>query len=156
MPKVCYYKPNRSKPRKFTASDVARIARYAEKDGSGAARILAEVVVVLGFGVLVCKAAKVVAAYTTITGALKTVSVSVATAVFIDRAIQILSKGYLAKLPFVRQALVALTALAAYIAATDAITGDDIEVVADAIGSVSDVAEFLNELCDYVDVIETR
>lgn len=154
MPKVCYYRPNRTKVRKFTAADVERIARYAIKDGADAKRILAGVAVAAGLGFLVCRAAKVVAAYTTIAGLTKSVTVSVATAVLIDRLIQILSKGYLQKLPFVRQALVALTAVAAYTAATELVTGDEVGVVVDAIGSVTEVADFLNDLCEYVDVID--
>ena len=150
----CYNKPNRTKPRKFTAADVRRIARYAVDDGANAKLILASLIVAFGFGALLCKAAKVVAAYTTIAGLVKTVSISVTTAVLIDRAIQWLSRGYLQKLPFGRQLLVALVALSAYIAATDVIQGDDVGVVVDAVGSVTDVSDFLNELCDYVHVVE--
>ena len=154
MPTKCYYKPNRTHVRHFTARDVERIAKYAVRDGADVGRIIAAIAVAAGVGYLLCKAAKVLQAYTTIAGLTKTVAVSVATAVLIDRAIQWLSRGYLQKLPFVRQLLVALTALSVYIATTDALTGEDVGIVVEAVGSVDDVADFLNKICDYIHELE--
>ena len=154
MPIKCYNKPNRTNARHFSARDVERIAKYAVRDGADVKRIIAAIAVAAGVGYLLCKASKVIQAYTTIAGLTRTIAVSVATAVLIDRAIQWLSRGYLQKLPFVRQLLVALTALSVYIAATDSLTGDDVGVVVDAVGNVTDIADFLQGICDYIDVLE--
>jgi len=53
MPKKCYYKPNRSKPRVFKTCDVARIAENARRDGSQRADIIATAGFRLGYYKLV-------------------------------------------------------------------------------------------------------
>ena len=49
MPFKCYYKPERTKPRKFTASDAARIICYAKQSGATDAEITKKALDKCGF-----------------------------------------------------------------------------------------------------------
>jgi len=54
MPRVCYYKPNRTRVRHFSEKDVRRIAKYAIQDGADPIKILAGVAVAAGLGYAFC------------------------------------------------------------------------------------------------------
>lgn len=57
MPVVCINRPNRSKPRLFRESDLARIARTMEKQGTPVRNIVVTVLIATGFAALTCKLA---------------------------------------------------------------------------------------------------
>jgi len=82
--------PDRKKIRHFTAKDVARISKYALRDGASPLDILGGVVLATGFGVLICKAAKAVRAGLSITAFLKKLAVIQATGSLVALLIQLL------------------------------------------------------------------
>lgn len=81
----CYNKPTRNVRRKFTVSDIARIAKTLETDGTDShVNILAAVIVSLGLGTVFCKLAKVVQAALSITGFLIDVGIALGVAKLVD------------------------------------------------------------------------
>lgn len=55
MPEVCFYRPNRTKRRVYRCSDVARITRYAIKEGADKSCVFNSVVDELEYKETLCK-----------------------------------------------------------------------------------------------------
>ncbi len=87
--------PARKKTRHFTAKDVARISKYAVRDGASVADIMAGVAVSVGAGFLICKAARSVRSGLVLTAFLKKIFASLAVSQFISLIIQTLIKAQL-------------------------------------------------------------
>ncbi len=104
--KVWY--PARKKVRHFTAADVARISKYAVRDGASAVDILAYVAVAIGMGALFCKAARSIRSALSLTAFLNKVFMSMAVSQFIALVIQVLIKAKVI-VPPQMQALLAVT-----------------------------------------------
>ena len=149
MPKVCYYKPNRSKIRHFSDRDVGRIARYAIRDGADPISLLAAVLSAVGWGGYICKAAKVMASIKILLDVLVRVGGALALAKLIDRLIQLLSRNLLFKLPWLRVIVIAvLAALASLGSVMNAL-----ETLENEGGDAQLISELFKELCSRVDVI---
>lgn len=108
MPVVCTYKPNRSKRRTFTAKDVARIARYATKDGTSPIEIFGVVAAGLGIGYLLCLAARAIDTATRLSKVIIEISGTVALAKLLDFLVNLLTRGALRKIPIIQRSLAAM------------------------------------------------
>ncbi len=91
----CIYYPARKNRRHFTAKDVARISKYAVRDGASVAEIMAGVAVALGVGFMICKAATSVRSALTLTGFMKKAFAGLAVGQFISLLIQTLINAQL-------------------------------------------------------------
>jgi hypothetical protein len=147
--KLCK-RPFRKKVRVFTDKDVARIAKYAVGDGANPMALLASVIVALGLGVLVCKAARGYVAVMSVSNALANIGGVLAVSALIQRAITLLSRNIVLKLPLLNRVTILVISV---LAAVDAIINPIGEVIQDLEG-LGDVAEFLNNLCELIDSLE--
>lgn len=96
MPKVTYYKPNRSHPRHFTIKDLTRLTKYVERDsGLSKQEIFVYMAVALGFGTLLCKAARGIASMLTIMFWLEKITATLALGQLTTLIIQVLIKAKL-------------------------------------------------------------
>lgn len=146
MVMVCYDKPNRKNVRHFTDRDVARIATYAIRDGANVRKILARILVVVGFGFVACRAAKALSALLSVSSFLTKVGGILAVSALVQKAIAILSKGALLKVPVVNRYAIGLIAV---LAAIDGILSALREVIADRDALVT-VSDFISDLCKEV------
>ena len=145
MPKVCIYRPNRTTKRHFTESDVARIAKYAIRDGANPERILGVVLVAAGLAAsfkLVCEAMSLVALILRALGA-------IGAGLAIGKIIELLANfGFYAKfipLPAIRAAAVVAALVAAFL-------GEFIPNV-EQVERASAGASFARRICDYINSI---
>jgi hypothetical protein len=99
----CYYKPNRKKPRVFTAQDAARIAKYAVNSGADPKQLLAYIAVSLGLGYLFCIAARSIDNIASISSILLKISGAIGLAVFLDFALQIITNRWYVKFSLIRK-----------------------------------------------------
>lgn len=67
------------KPKKFTKNDLARIAKYVTKDDGDAMGVFVTIAVALGFGKLICDAARITRSFISITQWIKQLSSILAT-----------------------------------------------------------------------------
>lgn len=113
---VCYVRPDRSKPRRFTCADARRISRYAARE-SGPECVAREVLSELGFGEGICsllKAALAIARVSDVVG-LARILASIATLIsaimFALRPVEGVSRRIKALLVLLGAANVALNSL---------------------------------------------
>ena len=114
MPIKCYNKPNRKKARPFTAKDVRRIARYANRDGTKGIEIFAGVAAFIGFGWLLCVASKVLSSMAKITKAVGTVLGALGTSQVISWIMRVASGGFIKTLPIPKQIVIGIVILAVF------------------------------------------
>lgn len=147
---TCYKKPNRTKPRYFTAKDVARISRYATKSGVSAQMVIVSVIVALGAGALVCKVAKALSNFLNILNFVGKMGGVLAMSAFIERIIFILSYGKLLPHPAIRGAAIGLIAVFAFVQGMlEAISN-----VYSDYSTLKEVSDTLSAWCALVDNIE--
>lgn len=89
MPYRQVYYPNRTKIRHFTEKDVARIAKYAVRDGANPVKVLAAIAAALGLGASICVTAQSIRSALSLTAFLKKLAVSMAVGQLIKVLIQI-------------------------------------------------------------------
>jgi hypothetical protein len=145
MTKKCYYKPNRTKPRRFTEKDVKRIAKYAD-NGSNKYRIAAEVLTALGLGAGFCIAAKFVTDYQKVIRIIKEVGSILAVKQVITVILRMLGDKAILAIPFVNR--VAILAIVVVLAIEKVI--DLIADVVEEAEAVDDVIDTLNNLCQSI------
>jgi hypothetical protein len=152
MPKVCYYKPNRSKPRVFTAKDVQRIAKYAYDDGANNLEILAGVAVSLGLGYLFCRAARYIDSMLSIMRLVGEIGGVLALGRVVDWLLTVLSKGAFQRLPIIsRYASVIILALSFVQGSIKAV-----KAIIDETSIVAEISELLHNVCSKVrEIIES-
>lgn len=155
--KVCYYRPARKNPRKYTAKDVARIARYAVLGGSDAILVVKEVIKALGLGSKFCKLAMMAAIWIKIRRYLMHAGAAWGVKKFLELLLRLI--GYL-KSPFLAWTVRLNIAAALVIAAVTYLDKlfKTIQDAVDRVPDVADVAELAGDLCqeaaDYlVDVV---
>jgi hypothetical protein len=150
MPKVTYYKPNRSHPRHFTVKDLSRIAGYVERDsGMSKIKIVAAVASALGVGVLLCKAARITQHYFSLMKIVHQIVTILATSTALRLLIEYLKQSPIIVIPWVRWVMIALIAL-------DGLANGILSIINDEIGTLNDVdniTDALDEACQYVDEI---
>lgn len=112
---TCFTRPFRSKPRVFTLQDVARISKYAQKGGASPIAIIGTVAGVLGFGWILCFAAKSVDNAFTLTKFLAKIGGLLAFSKFMDFILTVVTSGAFARLARVAK-LTAVVALFAAVA----------------------------------------
>ncbi len=148
MPIVCRNIPNRSKPRPFKESDLRRIAKYVADDGVPWWKILATVAVGAGVGYLLCKLAKSVNNTLSILSIFKQIALITTASTAIRVLIEWLKGGKIIRLPLInRFAIVLIVILVLVQKALDALTN-----ILDDIIFLEEIAEGLNNACDYVGV----
>lgn len=151
MPKKCYYKPNRARERVYTAKDVGRIARYALKDDTSSLYlIVAYVLVSLGLGYIVCRAAKTVHIALNIAGYFNELISAIAIGAFIDKLIWFATYGKYIPWPPLRALAFLLGVGLAFI---QGIFNEAAKLVEDY-ADLYELATVLDSLCETVDVIE--
>jgi len=82
----------------FTARDVGRIAKYSAEDGASDVEILAEVAVALGYGWVICTAAKALNDALNVTSALIKIGGALAVSKLLDFLLTVISSGTFKKL----------------------------------------------------------
>lgn len=152
--KMSYYKTYKGKklgpydyPRKthfFTAEDVARIAKIvAARDGNSAVKVFATIAVALGFGALICKAARGIASVLTLWFWFQKVGIAVGLAEITTLIINLLVGMKLIAPPGVKVILaITIAALTLF--------NDILSVLQTVIGDVAvlhDISSTLNDLC---------
>jgi len=142
----CYRRPNRKHPRIFTSRDVARIAKYAADGGATPIELIAGVVVVLGLGYTLCRAANYMRNLLSFKSLIIEIGGTLAMAALIDGAITVLSRGIWMKLHWTR--LAALALIATLIVFKDAVNGI-IELFKDS-DDINDIVVFVDQLCKLV------
>lgn len=146
MPKITYYKPNRSHPRHFTEKDVARISKYVIRDGGNPIKVLAAVAVALGLGATFCKSAKAFQAMTRLSFWIKKLAVMLAGGQLMKILIQTLLGAKVVAPPGYK---VLLALLIVTLSLLDSI----IEAVmewANNIGTLDDVTTLIDGICRHV------
>jgi hypothetical protein len=143
-------RPFRKRPRVFTEKDVARISRYAVGDGADTLKLLASVIVALGLGVIVCKAARGYVAVMSISNGIAQIGGVLAVSALIQRAITLLSRNIILKIPILNRVTILVVSV---LVAIDAIINPIADLLSDLEG-LDDVANFLNKLCELIDNIE--
>ncbi len=146
MPKVTYYKPNRSHPRHFTEKDVARISKYVIRDGGSAVKVVAAVAVALGLGATFCKSAKAFQAMTRISFWIKKLAVMLAGGQLMKILIQTLLKAKVVAPPGYN---VLLALLIVTLSLLDAIIEAAMEWV-NNISALDDVTALVGGICQHV------
>ena len=142
--------PDRKRVRHFTAKDVARISKYAVRDGASVAEIMAGVAVALGVGFMICKSANSIRSALTLTGFLKKVFAGLAVSQFISLLIQTLIN---AKLIVPRQVQLVLAVCISALWALNKIT-DVIETMLGDRETMLAITGTLDEWCLKVKEIE--
>lgn len=142
--RLCPEKPNRSNPRRFTARDVKRIIGYVD---DSPVNIIADVAIALGFGALICLAAKVIQNGLALSVLATRIAGALAASAVLNAVIQILSRGVFLKVPLINQAVIILTVLVA--------NSDALKSAVDGLidtEEIDKVSAFLSELCDVIDL----
>lgn len=143
MPKVCYYKPNRTRIRVFTAKDVRRIAKYAIDDGAEAVDVLAGVAVFAGLGWIFCVAVRAIDNSFNILRWLIKIGGIVAISKIVDFLLTVVSGGFFKRLPASnRIALVVILALGVFESILRAAKG-----LIDSAQVIHEAADVVHNLC---------
>lgn len=146
MTLVCYNKPNRSKPRYYTASDLERIAGYVADNGVPLWKIVASVMIGVGAGYLVCRAARSVRSLSTILSVVKEIALIGGAAKVINILIEWLKRGRVIRIPVVnRVALVAVLVLVLIHRLLQAL-----ENVGESIFFFNKITKNLDSACEFV------
>jgi hypothetical protein len=144
MPKKCRYVPNRSKPRVFTAKDVARIAGYAVADGANPIELTALVAKACGLAWIFCIAAKSLELYNLILQIIAEVGGVLAVIAVINKVVAFLEGGAALKVPVLnRVVVVAILALVALQKVLNAI-----QLVIDQYGDMEEARTAIIEICE--------
>ena len=154
MANKCYYKPNRTTVRKFTARDVARIATYAVADGVDALFLIKEVISALGLAGRFCSLAILAASAIKLRSILVEAGAVWGLKKFLALLLRLL--GVL-KSPYVRW-IARLNVAAVLIIAAIVYLEDTIKVVSDLVDnfpSITDAAELAGALCNEAQEILT-
>ena len=146
MPKVCYNKPNRKAIRHFTSKDVARIAKYAVRDGVSATEVLIYVAVAMGFGALICKVARVLSDVMSILSFVDQMAITLSVSAFLERLIYYLTYGKYIPWPPARKAAFALIAVMAFVNGIFAALGR----LYSSFSDVKEIADTVSEWCSLV------
>jgi len=150
MTLVCYNKPNRSKPRVFTAKDVARIAKYASEDGADPRNIAVMVISALGLGYVICASAKAVNSAAGIAGLIVKIGGVLAVGKIVDFLLSVVTNGFFKKLPIVKRYL-AVVVLA--LAVSEGILKAVQNLMNDA-SIISGAVELSNDLCERINALK--
>jgi hypothetical protein len=150
MPKKCYIKPNRTRPRYFSENDVGRIARYAVGDGADRERVLAKVMSNLGYSFVPCKAVEALAAVNVIVSALKQIVSALALGKVIEILLRFATYGKWVPIPFVRRASYAVAV--AIVVLKDVVS--NIDKLGEADTLVVEAFTVLKNVCEYNKSIE--
>jgi len=143
MAEVCYNRPNRSKRRVFTERDIARITRYAIDDGANALTILKYVIVVSGFGALVCKVAGALSFLSQVRAILQDLSRVLAQMTILNLIIMKFG-GRLLKFSAIAQLIIVANSLQELM-----LSGVDIDGAND-LSDIQDAVSFVDDLCDSI------
>lgn len=144
MPKKCYYKPNRSRARVFTAQDIARISKYAINDGADPRDIAIKVIEAAGLGYLVCASAKAVNSTLTIATLLTKIGGALAVGKILDFLLSLVTNGLFQKIPVVRRYLAIVVLI---LAVSEGII-KAVKNIFDSAEVISGSAEAINDLCE--------
>lgn len=95
-------RPNRSKIRHFTEKDVERIAKYAIRDGADVWKLLVGIIVITGFGFLICKVARAMSFLNVLHEAFEAIAAALASSVILNFIIKTVGGQLIKLLPIVR------------------------------------------------------
>lgn len=146
MPYRQVYYPNRTKIRHFTEKDVARIAKYAVRDGANPVKVLAAIAASLGLGASICVTAKSIRSALSLTAFLKKLGASMAVGQLIKVLIQIFMGAKL-KAPPNLNLILAITIAALVV--IDSVL-DSIAVLITNRDDMLGVTVFLDDLCKHI------
>lgn len=141
---TCFTRPFRAKPRVFTEKDVARIARYVVKGGVSPLKVVGVVAGVLGFGWILCIAARAIDNAFTLTKFIAKIGGILALSRLIDFFLTVFTSGAFQRLARVaRVSALVLLLIAVMDGLRKAISG----VIGDA-AIIEEASGFLHEACD--------
>jgi len=140
---VCFNRPYRSKPRVYTLSDVARIAKYTQKSGATPLQIIGTVAGVLGFGWLLCFAARSIDNAFTLTRFLAKIGGLLAFSKLMDFLLTVLTSGAFQRLARIAK-ISAVVAL--FIAVANGIVKAVTSIANDA-AIIEEASELLHNAC---------
>lgn len=144
---VCYNKPNRTKARPFTVSDVRRISKIVMDDGVSWMEVLAWSAVGLGVGWFLCRTSQAISRVLKLTSIVRQLALVVATTTALRVLIEFLKGGAVMRVPIInRFALILVVILLLVQKALDVVTN-----VLDDLLFLDDVVEKLTLVCNYVD-----
>lgn len=140
---VDYYRPYRKTVRHFKTSDVARIARYAVRDGADKTALIVAVINALELGIDSCRAARLLSNVLILLNALQKIAATLAGGQVVAILIRVLNGAKVVAPPPLR---IALAAAIAAIVAIDKILDAAMETYSDW-DSIGGVHEILKALC---------
>lgn len=143
MTMVCYNKPNRSKPRVFTAKDVERIARYAINDGADPLDVLVGILRSTGRSGQACQIVAGISLLLAISKLLIQIGGILAVGKILDFILSVLTNKLFQRLPWVRRVSAVLIIVAA---SYDGIIKAATEAVSD-VGIYEALLESVSEIC---------
>lgn len=100
---VCHPRPNRTVPRKWTEKDLARVAKHLGDGGISPWHILGYVAAATGVGVLLCKAAKVLNAFSALARFISRLGILAGLSILVNFLLSVLTKGIFKTLPLVNR-----------------------------------------------------
>ena len=150
MPKVCYYKPNRTRKRVFTKQDVARIAKYAVDDGADVRDVAVGVLSALGLGFLICASAKAVNSAVGIATLFTKIGGALALGKLFDFLLTVVTHGAFKKLPLTKQVLAVVILV---LAVSEGILNMGKQLLDNA-EVITGSAEIVNDLCDRINALK--
>jgi hypothetical protein len=150
MTKVCYIRPNRTKRRVFTKSDVARIAKYAVDDGADARDIVVGVISTLGLGFVLCASAKAVNSAVGIAALITKIGGILAIGKIVDFLLTVVTNGLFKKLA-VTQRYLAVIVLA--LAVSEGIL-KWAKTLMESASVITGAAELINDLCERITALK--
>lgn len=143
----CYDKPNRTEPRRYTDSDLKRIAGYVQRStGANPWVLVATVAGGLGVGALLCRLADVWQTWTSLFSFLTRAGGLLATATLIRILFTNILRTPLARIPLVTAIALAIIAVMVLI---ERVLQAMIEAIGDA-AFVNEVSEVLNTMCQWL------
>ena len=148
MPTVCIQRPNRTKQRRFTERDLARIAQTMERQGHPVIAIVATILVALGLGVLVCKASKAINNVLGILGIIKQIAALFASAALTKALLVWLQRLLRVPVPIPGWVQV-ITLLITFVLAIQALSKGAATLVSD-VETVQDIAATLASWCEAI------
>lgn len=148
MPVVCINRPNRKVPRLWRSRDLRRIAKLLDQRGSPVPEIVGSVLVALGLGFLICKAADAIHRSLGIIGLLKQLSAVLATAALGQALLSILRR--LIASPIARPPLIGAVLVALYFFVQAIIKGA--AALVEDLATIEEISAVLDSWCTYIRV----
>lgn len=145
----CKSKPNRKHPRTWKPSDLRRIAKTLEKRGHKPAKIIAEIAIGLGLGVVICKTASLLKAALSIKRMIAKLGGVLLLSSVIAAALQILSKGALIKVPILNRVGIGLIIILSIL---DGIIKQIKEIV-EEVETVENITTLFDDVCKEIENI---